>query len=361
MKIFQKTWVAWLVTAVMIACAVGIGLSKGSGSSAPAPSGLDTSLSTGAYEQWIGDFAGVLSEKEEEQICLYNANWDKRYGSIIVVETLAATPSTSLEEYTYDRAEEFELGAYDGYLTIDPQSGDAYFAVGMDYPLSDSEVGVYLSQYLYDSVADRQYGQGVLTLFSALNQYYLDNYGDGSASAVRPQSGGASAIMGWVMLLIIILVIATIVDNLRYATYRQRYYGVLNPPVVFRPILFWHGPGSSWYRRRWRQPPPPPPRGPKGPGGPGGFGGGSGGFGSGPRPGGSSSRPGGSSSSRPGSSGFRGGGFSGSGFGGSRGGSSGGFRGGGFSGGGFGGSRGGGFSGGRGGGFGGGRGGGFRR
>ena len=245
MKIFQKTWVAWLVTAAMIACAVGIGLSKGSGSSAPAPSGLDTSLSTGAYEQWIGDFAGVLTDEQEKQICLYNANWDQRYGSIIVVETLADTPNVSLEEYTYDRAEEFELGAYDGYLTINPQNGDAYFAVGMDYPLSDSQVGVYLSQYLYDSVASGEYGKGVLTLFSALNQYYLDNYGDGSATVAQPQVGGASSIMGWVMLLVILLVIATIVDNLRYATYRQRYYGVLNPPVVFRPILFWHGPGSS--------------------------------------------------------------------------------------------------------------------
>ena len=354
MKIFQKTWVAWLVTAAMIACAVGIGLSKGSGSSAPAPSGLDTSLSTGAYEQWIGDFAGVLTDEQEKQICLYNANWDQRYGSIIVVETLADTPNVSLEEYTYDRAEEFELGAYDGYLTINPQNGDAYFAVGMDYPLSDSQVGVYLSQYLYDSVASREYGKGVLTLFSALNQYYLDNYGDGSTTVAQPQVGGASSIMGWVMLLVILLVIATIVDNLRYATYRQRYYGVLNPPVVFRPILFWHGPGSSWYRKRWRQP-PPPPGGPKGPGGPGGFGGGTGGFGSGHRPGGSSSRPS--------SGGFRGGGFSSGGFGGSRGGSSGGFRGGGFSGGGFGGSRGGGgFSGGgRGGGFSGSRGGGFGR
>ena len=338
MKIFQKTWMAWIITAAMIVGAVGIGLSKGSGSAAPAPSGLDDSLSTGAYERWIGDFAGVLSQNEEEQICLYNANWDKRYGSIIVVETLANTPNTSLEEYTYDRAEEFELGAYDGYLTIDPQSGDAYFAVGMDYPLSDSEVGVYLSQYLYDNVAAGEYGQGVLTLFAALNQYYLDNYGDGSTAAVYAQSGEASGIWGWVMLLIIILVIATIADHLRYASYRQRYYGVPNPPVVFRPILFWHGPAYGWYRRRWRRPPPPPPpRGPKGPGGPGSFGGGPSGFGSSSRPGGSSSRS---------SSGFRGGGFSGGSFGGSRGG------GGSFRGGGFGGSRGGGFGGGRGGGFG---------
>lgn len=362
MKIFQKTWVAWIITAAMIVGAVGIGLSKGSGSAAPAPSGLDDSLSTGAYERWIGDFAGVLSQNEEEQICLYNANWDKRYGSIIVVETLTNTPNTSLEEYTYDRAEEFELGAYDGYLTIDPQSGDAYFAVGMDYPLSDSQVGVYLSQYLYDNVAAGEYGQGVLTLFAALNQYYLDNYGDGTQNGgySYAQSEGSSRLVGLVMLLVIILVIATIADHLRYASYRQRYYGVPNPPVVFRPILFWHGPAYGWYRRRWRRPPPPPPPGgPKGPGGPGSFGGGPSGFGSSSRPGGASSRS---------SSGFRGGGFRGSGFGGSRGGSSGGFRGGGFSGGSFGGSRGGGgsfrgggFGGSRGGGFGGGRGGGFGR
>lgn len=52
---------------------------------------------------------------------------------------------------------------------------------------------------------------------------------------------------------------ATLIDSARYTAYRQRYYGVVNPPYVFRPILFWHGPSYGWYRRRWRQPPPPPP------------------------------------------------------------------------------------------------------
>lgn len=74
-----------------------------------------------------------------------------------------------------------------------------------------------------------------------------------------------------VILLAIVLVAATLIDSARYTAYRQRYYGVVNPPYVFRPILFWHGPSYGWYRRRWRQPPPPPPpRGPRGPGG-GGF------------------------------------------------------------------------------------------
>jgi len=340
MKFFQKTWVAVIITALMIAAAVFIGQGDGTASSGPAPepSGLDISLSTGAYERWVGDFAGVLSDKEVEQICLYNANWDKRYGSIIVVETLEYYPDQGVEDYAYDQANEFELGAYDGYLVIVPGEDDAYLAVGQDYPLSDSEIGVYMSQYLYDGVADGKVGEGALTLFDALNRYYLENYGDGSSAPASEASTGTVGVGGILLLILILFVIATIVDHLRYDTYRRRYYGVLNPPVIFRPILFWHGPGSSWYRRRLRQPPPPPPP-PRGPKGPGGFGGGSSNF-----------RGGGFGSSRPGGSagGFRGGGFSG-------GGSFGGSRGGGFGGGwggGFGGSRGGGFSGGRGGGFG---------
>jgi len=338
MKFFQKTWVAVIITALMIAAAVFIGQGDGTASSGPAPepSGLDISLSTGAYERWVGDFAGVLSDKEVEQICLYNANWDKRYGSIIVVETLEYYPDQGVEDYAYDQANEFELGAYDGYLVIVPGEDDAYLAVGQDYPLSDSEIGVYMNQYLYDDVTSGDIGDGVLTLFAALNDYYVDNYGTGSTVTIADSS--TLTVGGIIVWLIVLIIILSILDRMRYNTYRARYYGVVNPPYVFRPILFWHGPGYGWYRRNWRRPPPPPkpPRG-----GSGGFGGG--GFSS-------SSRPGGFGSSRPGGGfgGGRGGGFSGGGFGGSRGGGFGGGRGGGF-----GGSRGGGFSGGgRGGGFG---------
>jgi len=349
MKLFQKTGVAWAVTALMIAAAIAIGLSKAPAAAVPDGAHLDATLSAGAYEQWVGDFANVLSDEQERQICLYNANWDQRYGSIVVVETLVSAPNMSLEDYTYEQAENFELGAYDAYLSIVPSSGDAYLAVGMDHPLSDSQVGSYLSQYLYDNLRAGKCGEGVLNLFYQLNEYYWDNYGSGQggSGSAEPyyQPDGGSMLVGILFLIVILLVIATVVDHLRYSTYRQRYYGVVNPPIMFRPLLFWHGPASGWYRRRWSAPPPPPPRPPQG--------GGFGGFG-GSRPGGGfSSRPGGGfgSGSRPGSSGsgFRGGGFSSGGFGGSRGG------GGSFRGGGFGGSRGGGFSsggGGRGGGFG---------
>lgn len=354
MKFFQKTWVAVVIALVMVAGAVFIGLNRtDTVPNTPASVGLDTSLSTSRSEGFLLDEADVLSQQEEHQINLYNANWLERYDSLVAV-AVVPTVSGSLEDYAYDRAMSWELAAADAVLVIETDTGSAYFLPGDNYPLTDSQINSYMNTYLYDGVANKEYAAGILELFQELNQYYVDQYGRGYLDNGSYGYGydTGTTVYGIILLVIILLVIATVIDNLRYDAYRQRYYGVVNPPVVFRPILFWHGPAYGWYRRRWHRPPPPPPRGPGGPGGFGGFGG----------PGG------GNHSSRPGGGGFSG--FSGpgrgGGFGGSRGGGgfSGGSRGGGFGGsrggGGF--SRGGGFGGSRGGGgFGGGRGGGFGR
>jgi len=345
MKFFQKTWVAVAITAAMIAAAIFIG-SGGERAPEPTTVGLDTTLATGPYADYIWDEADKLSTKEEEEICLYNANWINRYDSLIAVAVVKSVDG-AIDDYAYSLGEEIGLASADGILVIDASAPDAYLAVGPDYPILDNQISAYMNNALYDFVMDGDYGEGILNLFATLNNYYVDHYGLGSAGGYEESSGGET-LMAVIALVVILLIIATVIDHLRYNSYRQRYYGVVNPPYVFRPILFWHGPSYGWYRRRWRRPSPPPPRPPRGPGA------GGGGFNS--RPGGfsSGSRGSGFGSSRPGgfSSGPRGGGFGG--------GRSGGFSGG--RGGGFGGSRGGGFSGGRGGGFGGGgRGGGFGR
>lgn len=349
MKFFQKTPVAVALTIVMIIAAIAIGQPGSQNTPDPAPKpvdmGLDTTLSTQQFANYIWDDAGVLSAEEERQICLYNANWAQRYDSIIAVAVLDGVDG-NIDDYAYELGEEIELASADGILVIDVRARDAYLAVGPDYPMTDGEIRGYMDQSLYASVQAEKYGNGVLTLFADVNQYYVDHYGLGYM-----ENGGRSSesdtFAGVITLLILLVLIFAIVDRMRFNTYHRRYYGVVNPPVMFRPILFWHGPGSSWYRRRWRpvhRPPYNPYNRPGNRPGPGSPPGGFSGF-SGPR-GGSSSGP-------------RGGGFSG----GSRGGGFGGgsSRGGGFSGG----SRGGGFSGGgsRGGGFSGGgsRGGGFRR
>ena len=350
MKFLQKTWVAWLLTAVMIVSAVGIGRMKSGGAAnapvaAPDGPGLDAALSTSGYDKWIWDDAGILSSSTEKQIALYNANWDFRYNSVAAIATTDST--SNIEEFAWDQGIDMGLGEGDAILAIAAKDGDWYVAPGDEFSsILTNRVISDLEDILSGDLNDRT----VLAFYEELNQLYYANFGlgnAGSGSAYAPgySSGGRTAgVIMLVLLLIAIVLVVNAIDQARYNTYRQRYYGVVNPPVVFRPIFFWHGPGSYWYRRHWRQP-PPPPRGP-GPG----------------------SRPGGGFGGGSGFSGGSSGGFGGAGSRGPRGGGtfggrpSGGGRSGGF-GGSFGGSRGGGFSGGRGGGFGGGgsRGGGFGR
>lgn len=363
MKFFQKTWVAWLLTAVMIVTAVAIGQSKGGGAvSTPIPepaAGLDESLSTSGYDKWIWDDAGILSASTERQICLYNANWDYRYNSVVAIAT-TQSPGGSLEEFAWDQGADMGLGEGDAILVISDLDGDWFVAPGDDFStILTNRVVSELEDVLSGDLNDTT----VLRFYETLNNVYADNFGLGNA-----QTGGSygyddsgNTVVGVIMLafiLIAIVVVINSIDRMRYNTYRQRYYGVVNPPVIFRPIFFWHGPGTYWYRRHWRQPPPPPP--PRGPGNrPGGGFGGSSGFGGGSSgsfggTGNRGPRGGGTFGGRPsggGRSGGFGGSFGGSSFGGSRGGGSfggsrsGGFGGGGRSGGFGGGSRGGGFGG----------------
>mgnify|MGYP000929780660 CR=1 FL=1 len=101
MKLFQKTSVAVALTVVMIAAAIGIGQVRGSSAPAvPQAAGLDKSLSTSSYATWISDEAEVLSDQEEQQICLYNANWVARYDSLIAVATVREV-SGDIADYAY--------------------------------------------------------------------------------------------------------------------------------------------------------------------------------------------------------------------------------------------------------------------
>lgn len=346
MKLFKKQGVAWVITIVMIVAAIVIGLVRAPAQKEPegTSGALDGSLSIEGYEKWILDGASVLSSNIEDQISLHNATFDSRYNSIIAVVTVD-TVSGNLEDYAYDLGADAGLGEGDALVLLVVEDGEFYVAVGNEFgTIITSSVENKLGGILTKALDTGEYDAYVMQFFSTMNEVYYSNFGmgnDGTHYVENNSDDAFDLFVGLVFIIVIVLIVLNAIDQSRYNTYRTKYYGVVNPPVVFRPILFWHGPGSSWYRRNWRRPPPPPP--PGGPRGPGGFSGG-------PRPGGfgSSSRGSGFSSSSRGSSfgSSRGGGFSG----GSRGGSFGGSRSGGFGGG----SRGGGFSGGsRGGGFGG--------
>lgn len=257
MKLFQKTSVAVALTIIMIAAAIGIGQWRAASADpveeTAQSTGLDSSLSTAAYTKWIDDQANVLTDQQEEQICLFNANWVKRYDSLIAVATRTSIDG-NIDDYAYDLGVQIELAAADGILVINTSNGECYLAVGSDYPMTDSQVSSYMDQYLYEDAMAGKFGDGVVKLFTGVNEFYVDQYGLGYLSkGSSSYNSRTDTIISVIALVVILVVIASILDSLRYTSYRQRYYGVVNPPYVFRPILFWHGPGYGWYQRRWRR------------------------------------------------------------------------------------------------------------
>ena len=349
MKFFQKRGVAIAVLILAILASGAWGLHKAPVVSTPeGGERLDPSLSTASFEQYVRDDADILSGKTEEAVSLYNANWDKMFGSIMAVVTTDS--ASDMENAAYDYAIEMDLAADDAILLIAESEQDYYLlASGNFYDLLSGLPQSFVATCMEENVQKNDYDAAVQELFSQLHVELSQQYQKDQTA----QDDAGTAVL-FIMLLIVLFLIWIMLDRMRYNRYRRRYMmpGMGIPTVVYRPIF--------WGRRPPRGPRPPRSGGPRPPQG-------------GPRPPYSGGSSGGNRRPpqpprRPSSSGGsfggfgstgRGGGFgSGSvgGFGSSRGGGFGGSRGGGFGGGrggGFGGSRGGGFGGGRGGGFGG--------
>lgn len=339
---------------------------------------LNTSLSAGYVTPYIADEANVLSASTENTIALYSANWDRQINGILGVVTVKSLDG-SIDDAAWTWAERLQLGSNDAIFLLDVGERDYYLlpSGNFDVCLSNKSDG-FLDSVLYEDVQAGRYDEAMLALLGELHTavaasgYQEDSFFTGAATGA---ASVLSAVVPIIILLVVLVVLFNLIDGIRYNSWYGRYGSMTVPPVVYRPVFWWHRPGSRWFRRR-RTPPPPPPPPPGGPRGPGGFGGGPrppvggprppmGGprppMGGGPRPPRSNPpRPPMGGGSRPGG-GFgsgRGGGFGGSTGGGFGSGRGGGFGGGSRPGGGFGGggSRGGGFGGGsRGGGFGGGR------
>ena len=333
MKFFQKRGVAIAVLILAILASGAWGLHKAPVVSTPeGGEKLDPSLSTAAFTQYMRDEADILSDKTEEAVGLYNANWDKMFGSIMAVVTVQS--SDDLENTAYDYAETMQLGTNDAILLIAKQQQDYYLVASGDfYDLLSSLSQSFVASCMEDGVQKGDYDAAVRSLCAALHVELSQQYQQSEAALDE----AASRVM-FIMILIIFFILWIALDGMRYRRYRRRYMmpGMGIPTVVYRPIF--------WGRRPPRGPRPPRSGGPRPPYG----GGNSGGNRRPPQP-----------PRRPSSSGGSFGGFGSTGRGGGfgSGGSFGGFgssRGGGFGGGSFGGSRGGGFGGGgRGGGFGG--------
>ena len=132
MKFFQKRGVAIAVLILAIIASGAWGLHKAPAVSTPeGGEKLDPSLSTAAFTQYVRDEADILSDKTEEAVGLYNANWDKMFGSIMAVVTTES--ANDIENAAYDYAIEMQLAENDAILVIAKQQQDYYLLASGDF------------------------------------------------------------------------------------------------------------------------------------------------------------------------------------------------------------------------------------
>ena len=285
---------------------------------------------------FVADEANVLSAGTIEHINEYNEILYSNTGAVIAIATVKNTGGREIDDFTYRLFNDWGVGdrkESNGLLLLLDIEGDNYFlAPGEKLAkiLDEDDLWYFLDGYLEDDFAAKDYDAGVRKVFDALYDWYEGYYAPqtptpdvpGGTVGVGTVVGGgllASLLLGRGMfqMILFLIILAVVLDGLRWNRYRRMYLlPGMPPPVVYYRPLFW-GWGRAPRPPRHRRPPRPP-----------------GGFGGGPRP------PGGGGFTRGGGS-FRGGGFGGgmsrgggigrSGGGFSRGGGS--FRGGGFGGG----------------------------
>ena len=270
MKFFQKRGVAIVVLILVIVASSAWGLHKAPVVSTPeGGEKLDPSLSTAAFTQYVRDDAGVLSDKTEEAIGLYNANWDKMFGSIMAVVTTES--ANDIENAAYDYAIEMQLAENDAILVIAKQQQDYYLlASGNFYDLLSGLSQSFVASCMESGVQKSDYDAAVRSLCAALHVELSQQYQQSEAVLDEAANG-----VMFIMILIIFFIIWIMLDGMRYRRYRRRYMmpGMGVPTVMYHPIF--------WGRRPPRGPRPPHSGGPRPPQG-------------GPRPprsGGSSARP----------------------------------------------------------------------
>lgn len=281
MKFFKNKIVAIALTAVVVLGCLGFGQYK-----KPAP------MANPSYGDWTYDGAGILSSETLERVDAYNAAWDDDYASVMALATVPTARNWEISDYAVTLGEKWGLGANDLLLLIDEGGGEYWLVTSEKIQNSLTYDGIYYTVMnsfepaykngSYDAAVtrfyqamDALYGEKLEEMNGAMSgsesHYYSPYYNAGEYA----YDSGAS-IADIIFLLVVVVIVLSWVDKMRYRSWYGRYGGIGRPAVNFVPLIFWHRPGGAWFRGMNAQ----MNRGfnnTHGPGpGPGGFGGGSG-------------------------------------------------------------------------------------
>ncbi|MBO5034551.1 MAG: TPM domain-containing protein, partial [Oscillospiraceae bacterium] len=205
--------------------------------------------------QVLRDEAGVLNATAEEQLARYNADWDESYHSMVAFVSVDRVNGDPVD-YAYDLSAELRLGNNSALLLVIKGEDSYQFVWGSNF---DVLMTGSAANRLEACLSEGNWQNCVLRFYAEMDRIYESYFAGGESFSAGGLSVGGTIFLV-ILLLVVVFLVLSAIERSRYNAYRAKYYGVVNPPVMFQPIFFWHGPRSSWYRRHWAPPPPPRPR-----------------------------------------------------------------------------------------------------
>ena len=199
MKLLKNRAFAALVLIAAIALSTVWGLAKAPKVEVPqggAP--LNENLSTAGFDWLIVDEANVLSNKTENTLSIYNANWDKLTGSVMAVVTTrdAGAYGTDIEDAAWNWAGELQLGENDAILFIDAGRTDAWLlSSGRFADRFNGAEGQYVRSCLSGPAASGKWDEGVIALFAETHLLF----------DVQSSSGIGSLIVSFLPVIVLLL------------------------------------------------------------------------------------------------------------------------------------------------------------
>ncbi len=217
---------------------------------------------------YVQDTANVLSAETEAQIVSYNETLESQCNNAqLVVVTVSYLDEDSdvaalqlMNDWGVGSAEDSNgmllllvANEYRGWLA----TGD-----GIDSVFTDKTADEYLNEYFWNYIDNNQYDKGVLSLCSALYDWYIDYYNTSNTAAYAPSDnsrpaepyayeyeyhaeGGSG--FGGILFFILIFVLIWILSSLSH--YRHmRGWGYTG---AFWPLLWFGGPRlyRTWHHR----------------------------------------------------------------------------------------------------------------
>lgn len=174
--LLRKQGAAWVITGLMIVCAIGIGYARAPVNN-PAPEPYLPGAPSGAAS-FVWDEAGVLSGKTIRTLDNRNDRLWERYSVSIGVVT-CNYGRDDLGDYAMKCAGEMGLGGYDMIVALDIQ-GDNYWLIQGDMltrDFTDQDCSDYAYDYMEKNFAKGNYDQAVLDLTEMLELWYDAYYG----------------------------------------------------------------------------------------------------------------------------------------------------------------------------------------